>query len=192
MLSESNHIYTNKGIYSIYDLYTLKTSNTLDTIKVMSFDFTNLTYVFKDVKDVIYSDNTEYNIYELEFYDVYSDKVSIVNATIDSIIYRYNILKLDDDYLDTKRVKVNQYLNIVNNNPILADNLHLGPVVVDTLIDFSVKMPNISLGDTVIKFSCKVFKQKEPVYRIIGIDDNDIPIFVGQAVNAFYNFVLVK
>lgn len=192
MLSESNHIYTNKGIYSVYDLYCLKTSNKLDTIKLMSFDLNSLTYIFVDVNDMTFSDTVDYNIYELEFYDMYSDKVSVVNATIDSIIYRYNVLKLDDDYLDTKKVKVNQYLNTVSSNNDLSSSLHFGPVSVDTLIDFSVKMPNISLGDTIIKFSSKTFKQKEPAYRILDASGNDIPIFVGQAINAFYNFVLIK
>lgn len=191
MYSEYNHIYTNKGIYSMYDLYTLKINNALSTIKVMSYDVVNHLYKFVDVSNMTVSTEL-YDIYEIQFSDIYSDKISTVNGSGELYIYQYDVIKTDDDTIQSKKIKVNQYINYVLSTILIAEHLQFAPKKIQTLTNFAVIMPNISLGDTVIKFRTKNLKGKEPVYRILDATGNNIPIFVGQSVNAFYNFVLMK
>lgn len=193
MYSEYNHIYTNKGIYSVYDLYDLKMNDKLDTIKVMSYDLLEHTYYFADIYDVLVSED-EQNIYEIRFDDIYSDKVSIVNATGDMLIYQYDIVSTDiTDYLQKNKVKVNQYIQAVNTSSVaLALNLNFKTTSINSLINFSNNMPNICLGDTLLKYVSKTLKHLEVGYRIIDSNNNDIPLFIGQSVNAFYNFILTS
>lgn len=190
MYSESNHIYTNKGIYSVYDLYNLKLNNLLNTIKLMSYDTINHLYQFIDIGDITLTD-IEYSVYEISFVDILSEGRLVIYATNDINIYQFNTLVIEDDYLQTKKVKVNQYIqNVLSQN--LNDSLHFCPVAIDTLVNYSVHMPNISLGDNLIKFEKSIYKSMEKCYNIIDADGNKIPLFMGQAINAFYNFVLVK
>lgn len=187
MYSESNHIYTNRGVYSVYDLYVLKQNEAFDTIKFMTFNTDTYEYSFVNGADITVTED-DISIQEVVFYDLHSEKNIVVNLTNDTNIYQFDLVNMDKRaYLSTNKLKVNQYLQSTDK-----ELLHLGPKPIETMLNYSVNMPNISLGDTLVRYTSKVYKSKEKVYNIIDNEGNNLPIFIGQAVNSFYNFVLIS
>lgn len=187
--SETNHLYTNKGIYSVYDLYVLSQNGELDTIKLMSFDTDLLEYKFVDIDRVIFSEE-EFDVYEIAFNDLFTDKVSTINGTGNLCIYQYDTPVIEEfyDYLEKNRIKVNQYMNLAGGSS--APALHFGKKNMFELVNYSVNMPNISLGDSMIKYFTKILRHREQVYVFLGENDKTIPLFIGQATNSYYNFIL--
>ena len=187
MYSESNHIYTNRGIYSVYDLYVLSQNNLLNTIQFMTFDLTTYTYKFVNATAMTVTEKIT-DIYETVFYDLYSDRNIVINVTSDSVIYQFDLVNMTKNkYLGANKLKVNQYMQ-----SLTPEELKLTANSIQNMINFSVNMPNISLGDSLVRFTSKTYKNQELVYNILGEDNKPLPIFIGQAVNSFYNFVLMS
>lgn len=187
MYSESNHIYTNKGLYSVYDVYNAKLNNELNDLQFMSFDIDKYEYKFVHASDMIIS-NDLLSVYEVVFYDLYSDMNILINITDDTKIFQFDLVDMPNKkYLSANKLKVNQYLQ---KTP--AIDLKFGSKQIKELIDFSVNMPNISLGDSLVRYTSRRFNGTENMYTLIDENNRSIPIFIGQAVLSFYNFVLVQ
>lgn len=189
MLNVNNYVYTEEGLLSINDLLNLQKNNIL-LPKVLTFntDKTSpnyLTYYFTDIDEI--EENIGTNIYEIRFVDVFSSRNIIVNATADTEIFQYNILQTDDHPIINKNYQVIQYLKA----NILRTKLNLRWIPLFKLTNYANKSPNISIGDTIVKFSHKIFKNTENSYSI-KFNSLTVPVFVALTKSTHFNFVLVK
>jgi hypothetical protein len=190
MLNINNYIYTNKGIYSIANLLELYNASA-ELPKVMTFDTveaspTIFEYSFVDIDNILETDNVD--IYECKFLDIYSNRNITLNCSFDTQIFQYNTLLTDVDPIINKNFQVIRYLN----SNITRTKLTPQWTAISTLINYGTKMTNICLGDTVMKFSNRLYLNKEKAYSFRLSDNSVIPIFASLSNSTYYNFVLVK
>lgn len=189
MLNVNNYIYTERGILSINDLIHMQ-ENSEDLPKVLTFntDKTSddyLKYYFTSVDSI--EESTYQNMYEVRFVDVFSSRNVIVNATIDTEILQYNIVQTDDHPIMNKNYQVIRYLKANIHHP----KININWVPLSALLNYANKSPNICVGDTVIKFSNKIFRGIENAYYLKKYDDV-LPVFAALTKSTHFNFVLVK
>lgn len=189
MLSVNNYVFTEKGILSISNLLELQEDG-LPLPKVLSLDTnsesdTYLQYLFETIDEI--SEEEDKDIYEIRFVDVYSSRNVIINCTNDSEILQYNALDTEDDPIINKNFQVLKYLN----SNLTRTKLLIRWELISDLFNYANKSPNISLGDTVVKFSNKYFRFKEPAYNIL-CSALKIPVFASISKSSYWNFILIK
>lgn len=189
MLSVNNYVYTEVGLLSISDLLSLQ-KNSLPLPKVLTFNTDTaspnyLTYYFTEVDEVVESTNTD--VYEVRFVDVFSSRNIILNATNDTEIFQYNVLQTEDYPVINKNYQVVRYLKA----NLLRAKLNLRWVAVENLTNFANKSPNVCIGDTVVKFSHKVFRGKESSYSV-KFNSSPVPVFAALTKSTHFNFVLTR
>lgn len=197
MLSQTNYIFTNYGILTMDELFTQYTTyttaydkavanNTTTTeIKpaLMTFDTTNYNYNFTTDYTITETDeNNMVDIYECKFLDGYTNRNITLNCTRDTQIYQYNVLNTENSSLINKNIQVLQYIK--NNKR--RKKINLGWKSLSELYNYATKMHNICLGDNLVKFISKIYKQPEIGYTI------SVPCFASMTISTFYNFILVK
>lgn len=190
MLNVNNYIYTNKGIYSLTNLLELYNAS-VEMPKVMTFDTveaspTIFEYSFVEVDNIL--ETNDVDIYECKFLDIYSNRNITLNCSADTQIFQYNTLLTDYDPIINKNFQVIRYLNSNITRTKLLPQWN----ALSTMINYGTKMPNICLGDTVMKFSNRIFMNKEKAYSLRASNDSVIPVFASLSNSTYYNFVLVK
>lgn len=189
MLNVNNYIYTEAGIFSVNDLLNLQKNNVL-LPKVLTFNTDKessnyLTYYFTDINEI--EEIPKVDIYEVRFVDVFSSRNIILNISADTEIFQYNVLQTEDHPIINKNYQVIQYLKA----NIMRTKLNLKWIPIAELTNYANKSPNICMGDTVVKFSHKVFKNNESAY-CIKFNSNVVPVFAALSKSTHFNFVLVR
>lgn len=185
MITINNYLYTNKGIISIQDLYN-DFENESELPLVMTFNTASLLYEFVEVANIVKTDDVD--IYECKFNDIYSSRTVVLNAAKESEILQYNTLQTENSPIINKNFQVVKYLTA----NITRSKLFLGWKALSELTNYANKSCNIGLGDTVLRFNNKVYKQKDSVYEFFNASEEKIPVFACLAVQTYYNFVLIK
>lgn len=184
MITANNFIYTEKGLYSVLDFlsaFNLKAS----VPKVMSFNEVDLCYEFREIDEIEEIDI--YETYELKFVDIFSTRNIILNSTNEAEILQYNIFHTEYDSLVNKSFQVLKFINSNSDN----DKLHLEWKTVKNLFNYANKSPNISLGDTIIKFVAKRLLEPTTLYSF-KYEDEKVPIFSLMTRTTHSNFILIK
>jgi hypothetical protein len=194
MLSQINYIYTNNGIYTVNELYTQCTAyntaiaanaeqTTVTKPSIITFDTDLLQYKFtSDYTITVTDEDNMVNMYECKFIDGYNNRTVTLNCTSDSQIYQYNILVTDKYSLINKNIQVLLY---IQNNKT-RKKINLGWKSLSELYNYATRMHNICLGDNILKFVSKIYKQPEIGYTI------SVPCFACMTVSTMYNFILIK
>lgn len=189
MLNVNNYVYTEVGILSVSDLLSLQESGTL-LPKVLTFNTdvespNYLSYYFTEVDQV--EESTDRDIYEVRFVDVFSSRNVVLNATNDSEIFQYNILQTEYNPIINKNYQVIKYLRANT----FRSKLNLGWVTLSSLTNYANKSPNVCIGDTVVKFSSRVFKNIENAYSI-RFNESVVPVFASLTKSTHFNFILIR
>lgn len=197
MLSQTNYIFTNYGILTMDELFTQYTTyttaydeavaNNTTTAEIkpalMTFDTTNYNYNFTTDYTITETDeNNMVDIYECKFLDGYTNRNITLNCTRDTQIYQYNVLNTENSSIINKNIQVLQYIK--NNKR--RKKINLGWKSLSELYNYATKMHNICLGDNLVKFISKIYKQPEIGYTI------SVPCFASMTISTFYNFILIK
>jgi len=185
MITINNYIYTNKGIVSVQDIFN-DFENVVELPLVMSFNTTSFTYEFVEIANIVKTDNID--SYECKFNDIYSSRTASLVAAKESEILQYNTLQTDNSPIINKNFQVLKYLN----DNADRSKLFLGWRALSELTNYANKSCNIGLGDTVIRFNNKVYKQKDSVYEFFDFSEEKIPVFASLSVQTYYNFVLIR
>ena len=185
MITINNYIYTNKGIVSVQDIFN-DFQNTVELPSVMSFNDTSLEYEFVEVASIVKTDDVD--AYECKFNDIYSSRTLVLNAAKESEILQYNTLQTENSPIINKNFQVVKYLTANTSR----SKLFLGWKALSELTNYANKSCNIGLGDTVLRFNNKMYKQKDSVYEFFNASEEKIPVFACLAVQTYYNFVLIK
>lgn len=184
MLNVSNYIYTENGILSVNDLLSLQESG-LPLPNVLTFDTDNLMYKFTPIDTLV--ENTDTDIYEVRFIDVFSNRNIIINVTLDTEIFQYNIIRTDNYSIFNKHYQILRYLKANIDRSTL--NMRWAPI--SSLPNYATKSPNLCLGDTLVKFSAKIYKNKEVSYDI-RYNNTKVPVFATLTKSTIFNFILLR
>lgn len=194
MLSCNNYIYTNIGIVTVDSLYKLYKNNeelplllTFDTT-TYTFSFTNIAKVIRQPEVINNNANNYVDIYDCNFVDIYSTRNVKLNCTKDTQIFQYNTLQTDNSPIINKNIQVISYLK--NNST--KTKLNAGWKIINNLYNYSTHMCNLCLGDTVMRYVSKCFKEREVGYSILNNNNESIPLFASMTKSTFYNFVFIK
>lgn len=186
MLSINNFVYTDQGIMSIQDLLDAQIKGTLP--KLMSYDEENSKYFF-DLVPFKIEEIADIDIYELKFVDVFTTRNITMYASKTSQIYQYNLIQTETDSLVNKNFQVGKYLQSNMQRPKLLPRWE----TITDLTNYANKSPNIGLGDTIIKFISKMYKETTNGYSIKYIDGGSpVPLFASINRSSQFNFILIK
>lgn len=186
MLSINNFVYTDKGIFSIQNLITAQENDNLP--KLMTYNTTNFNYFFNEDSYII-EEIVDIDIYEIKFVDVFTTRNITMYTDKNTEIFQYNLIQTDNDSIVNKNFQVGKYLQGNITKPRLLPRWE----IISDLTNYANKSPNIGLGDTVIKFVSKMFKEKTNGYLIKFTSNNlPVPLFASINRSSQFNFVLIK
>lgn len=183
MLTSSNYIYTSKGIYTI-DEYIAAFNNEVAP-NIITFNEDLLEYEFISIDEIEEIDDKI--IFEATFVDLYSTRNVTINLADCAEILQYNILHTNLNPIINKTYQVIRYLESNKNEP----RIHIQWKEIKSLLNYSNKCPNITLGDTLSKFVHRDLINSSKVYSFkkLGVK---IPIFASLSKTTHSNFILIR
>ena len=184
MITNANYIYTAKGFYTVQEYIDSLVLN--EAPKVFSFNEDTLEYILSPIDEVEES-TTLINTFEVKFSDVYSSRNIIVNVGEEAEILQYNIIHTEKFPILDKKFQIIKYLEANKTN----ERIHFGWKKITTLFNYSNKCPNITLGDTLVKFVNRILIEPEKIYSF-KFEGNTIPIFTSLTKTTHSNFILLK
>ena len=202
----NNYVYTNLGIHTVETL--LQYIEAHIPFKVLTFN-TNfpiqppapapplpippeyLSYELVDISGINKIDGAE--TYETKFHDLYTNRTSICHLGKTSELFVYNVLDTDNNPIIGRNIQIVRYLR----SNIKRPKLGLGWRGIHTLQNYANKLPNIALGDSLVKYVTKYYRsQNEPVYQffktITTIDENGIETQENIIVPIFTSLTLLN
>lgn len=190
MLSYNNYIHTDRGVMSIEDIYKLYEAElplpNLMTCNTNILNANYLTFSFVPIHAITITNDL--NMFECKFYDQFLCRTISLNCCNNTMIYRYNVISTDINAISNSNYGIINYIKANINNTRLSPEW----ILINNMVNYATKSPNICLGDTILRFLTKIYRNTEKGYSFIDSEGAVIPVFAGLTKSAHYNFILVK